>query len=428
MQSVLIGGIFGGKGPVCPHPETRMPPLTDIAIRKAKPSAKAVKMADGGGLYLEVSPSGGKLWRQKYRWGGKEKRLSHGVYPNVSLSDARLKRDEAKRLLAAGIDPGVQKQLDKVTASDRAGNTFESVAREWFAKQQGSWVAGHASKILLRLQNDIFPYLGARPISEISPRELLAIVNKVVDRGAVESAHRVLQNCGQIFRYAIVTGRAETNPAADLRGALPPTKVVHLAAITDPVKIGPLLRALDAYKGTPIVRAALKLAPLVFVRPGELRNAEWAEFDLSGEAPQWNVPAERMKMKEPHIVPLPSQAVAVLEDLKLLTGSGRYVFPGARSRKRPMSDNAILAALRRMEFAKTEMSGHGFRAMARTVLDEVLNFRPDIIEHQLAHEVKDPNGRAYNRTAHLPERRKMMQAWADYLDKLKAESESKSES
>jgi integrase len=275
----------------------------------------------------------------------------------------------------------------------------------------------HASRIMLRMENDIFPWLGTRPIAEITAKELLATVNRIVDRGAAESAHRVLQNCGQVFRYAIATGRAERNPAADLKGALPAVKQKHLAAITDPNAIGALLRAIDDYRGSLVTKCALRLAPLVFVRPGELRQAEWAEFDL--EKAEWNIPAEKMKMREPHLVPLPPRAVEILRELYALTGRGRYVFPSARSPKRPMSNNAVLAALRRMGYTTDEMSGHGFRAMARTVLDEVLHFRPDYIEHQLAHAVRDPNGRAYNRTAHLAERRKMMQAWADYLDTLK---------
>lgn len=395
-------------------------PLTDTALRKAKPAPKVQRLFDGGGLYLEITPAGGKLWRQKYRFAGKEKRLAHGTYPEVSLADARERRDAARKLLAAGVDPGEHKKAAKAATEDRAANSFEVVAREWFAKQNSSWVASHADKILLRLENDIFPWIGKRPVADVTAKELLTTINRIVDRGAVESAHRALQNCGQIFRYAIVTGRSERNPAADLRGALPPVKPTHRAAITEPKAIGGLLRAIDAYTGSLVTRSALQLAPLVFVRPGELRQAEWAEIDL--DAKEWNIPAEKMKTRDPHLVPLSRQAVAILSDLQPLTGRGRYVFPGGRSPKRPMSNNGVLAALRRMGFAKDEMSGHGFRAMARTILDEVLHFRPDYIEHQLAHAVRDPNGRAYNRTAHLPERRKMMQAWADYLDTLKADT------
>jgi integrase len=401
-------------------------PLSDVGIRKAKPginpkgepTTKPYKMGDAGGMYLEVSPTGGKLWRFKYRFAGKEKRLALGSYPDTPLAAAREKRDAARKLLAAGVDPAEQRKAAKAAGEERAANSFEVVAREWHAKQSATWVELHASRIMLRLENDVFPWLGSRPIADVTAKELLATVNRIVDRGAVESAHRVLQNCGQVLRYAIATGRAERNPAADLRGALPPVKQTHHAAIIEPAAIGGLLRAMDAYNGSLVTKCALRLAPLVFVRPGELRQAEWAEFDLGGA--QWNIPAEKMKMREPHLVPLAPQAVAILRELHPLTGRGRYVFPSARSPQRPMSNNAVLSALRRMGYGTDEMSGHGFRAMARTVLDEVLHFRPDYIEHQLAHAVKDPNGRAYNRTAHLAERRKMMAGWADYLDLLKA--------
>ena len=392
--------------------------LTDVAIRKAKPADKTQRLFDGGGMYLELSPAGGKWWRLKYRFGGKEKRLSLGTYPDTGLADAREKRDAARKLLAAGVDPGEQRKAAKAAGEERSANSFEVIAREWHAKQSATWVDLHASRIMLRLENDVFPWVGSRPIADITAKELLVTVNRIVDRGAVESAHRVLQNCGQVMRYAIATGRAERNPATDLRGALPTVKQTHHAAIIEPIAIGGLLRAIDGYQGSLVTKSALRLAPLMFVRPGELRHAEWAEFDLDGA--QWNLPAEKMKMREPHIVPLAPQAVAILRELYSITGRGRYVFPSARSPQRPMSNNAVLSALRRMGFATEEMSGHGFRAMARTVLDEVLHFRPDYIEHQLAHAVKDPNGRAYNRTAHLTERRKMMAGWADYLDTLKA--------
>lgn len=392
--------------------------LSDTAIRKAPLPDKPRKLTDGGGLYLLLNPNGSKWWRFKYRYGGKEKLLSLGTYPDTGLADAREKRDAARKQLAAGVDPGAHRKAEKAAGEERAANSFEVVAREWHTKQSKSWVELHASRILLRLENDIFPWLGNHPIANITAKELLATVNRIADRGAVESAHRVLQNCGQVFRYAIATGRAERNPAADLKGALPSVKQKHLAAITDPNAIGALLRAIDAYQGSFVTKCALRLAPLVFVRPGELRQAEWAEFDLNHA--QWNLPAEKMKMREPHLVPLAPQAVSILKELQALTGRGRYLFPSARSPQRPMSNNAVLSALRRMGYTTDEMSGHGFRAMARTVLDEVLHFRPDYIEHQLAHAVKDPNGRAYNRTAHLAERRKMMAGWADYLDALKA--------
>lgn len=392
-------------------------PLTDTAIRKAKPEARTRRLFDGGGLYLEISPRGGKWWRLKYRYADKEKRLSLGTYPDTGLAEAREKRSAARKLLAVGIDPSEQRKAERAAGMERAANSFEVVAREWHEKQSKAWVEDHASRIMLRLENDVFPWIGQKPIKEISSKELLSTVNRVAARGAIESAHRVLQNCGQVFRYAIATDRAERNAAADLKGALPPVRETHRAALTEPATIAPLLRAIDDYTGSFVTKCALRLAPLVFVRPGELRQAEWSEFEL--DAGEWNIPAARMKMRQPHLVPLAPQALAILRELHALTGHGRYVFPGYRSRNRPMSNNAINAALRRMGYAKDEMSGHGFRAMARTVLDEVLHFRPDFIEHQLAHAVRDPNGRAYNRTAHLAERRKMMNAWGVYLDELR---------
>lgn len=393
-------------------------PLSDVAIRNAKPADKSIRLFDERGLYLEVAPSGGKWWRFKYRFGGKEKRLSLGVYPDVGLKDARQRRDEARKLVAAGIDPGENRKAQRQAKTDQAANSFEVVAREWYAKYEPTWTEGHSSKIISRLERDIFPWIGARPIAELKAPELLACLRRVEERGALETAHRALQNCGQVMRYAIATGRADRDIATDLRGALPPVKPSHHAAITEPKKIAELLRAMDAYEGTFTTKCALRLAPMFFVRPGELRKAEWSEINL--EKAEWNIPASRMKMRESHLVPLCTQAVEILTELHASTGKGRYVFPGARTSGRPMSDNAILAALRRMGYAKDEMSGHGFRAMARTILDEILGVRPDYIEHQLAHAVRDPNGRAYNRTAHLEARRNMMQQWADYLDKLKA--------
>ncbi len=393
--------------------------LTDTAIRKAKPSHKPIRLFAGGGLYVEVSPTGGKWWRLKYRFDGKEKRLSLGVYPDVSLKGARERRHEARKLLADGIDPSANRKAIKSARVDRAANSFEVVTREWFAKYSTNWATVHSDRIIRRFERDIFPWIGGRPVAEITAPELLAVVRRIEGRGALETAHRALGTCGQIFRYAVATGRAQRDPSGDLRGALPPANGEHFAAITDPKRVGELLREIDGYQGTFTVLCALRLAPLVFVRPGELRRAQWADIDL--DAAEWRYTVT--KTDTPHIVPLATQAVAILRELHGLTGGGQYVFPGGRSPKRPMSDNAILAALRRMGIGKDEMSGHGFRAMARTILDEVLGVRPDLIEHQLAHAVRDPNGRAYNRTAHLPERRKMMQQWADYLDKLKAGAE-----
>jgi integrase len=406
---------------------------TDVIVRNIKPTDATFRLSDGDGLYLLIKPNGAKWWRLDYSIGGKRKTLSIGVYPDTGLKAARDKADEARQLVAAGTDPSdVRKankaQQAKALEADRriadglpAVDSFEEVGREWFAKFSTEWAPSHADKVIRRLERDIFPWMGKRPIASINAPELLSVLRRIEERGAVETAHRAHQNCGQIFRYAIATGRVERDPTPDLRGALPAVKQTHHAAITEPKAIGALLRAIDSYQGYFVTKCALRLAPLVFVRPGELRNAEWAEIDL--DKTEWNIPAVRMKMREPHLVPLSTQAVEILRELHALTSGGRYVFPGARTNARPMSDNAVLAALRRMGFAKDEMSGHGFRAMARTILDEVLQVRPDYIEHQLAHAVRDPNGRAYNRTAHLTERRKMMQQWADYLDKLKAGAE-----
>ena len=394
----------------------RIIPLSDMKIQKAKSKDKNVTLFDGGGLFLMVTPTGGKLWRFKYRYDGKQKLLAFGTYPEISLLDARKRRDEARSQLAHGIDPGAVRKAQK-QANTEATETFEIIAREWHERFKSNWTTEYASKIMSRLEGDVFPYIGAKPIKEIKAPELLTVLRRVEARGTFELAHRIRTICGQVFRYAVATGRAERDPAADLRGALSPVKTINRAAIIEPKKVGELLRAIDGYQGSFIVKCALKLAPLFFVRPGELRNAEWEE--ISFENAEWNIPASKMKMKEPHLVPLSQQAIDILKELKEYTGASRYVFPSGRTFDRPMSDNAILAALRRMGYAKDEMSGHGFRAMARTILDEVLQVRPDYIEHQLAHAVRDPNGRAYNRTAHLNERRKMMQTWADYLDELK---------
>lgn len=392
-------------------------PLTDAKVRNAKPKNKQFKIFDTDGLFLLVSPAGGKWWRFKYRFGGKEKLISLGTYPEVSLAQARGRRDEARKQVADSIDPSqVRKALKNTTIQNET--TFEVVAREWHTRFTPTWTPGHASTIKRRLEFNVFPWIGERPIIEIKAPELLMVLRRIESRGALETAHRVRAICGQVFRYAIATGRAERDPAADLRGALPPTKTKHLSAITDPEKVVGLLRAIDSYQGSFVTKCALRLAPYLFVRPGELRQMEWAEIDL--EAAEWNIPAEKMKTRQPHLVPLARQSLEILWELNPLTGSGKYVFPSPRTPKRPMSNNGVLSALRRMGFEKEEMSGHGFRAMARTILDEVLQFRADFIEHQLAHAVRDPNGRAYNRTAHISERRKMMQTWADYLDGLKA--------
>ncbi len=395
-------------------------PLTDTAIRKAKPGPKPTKLRDGGGLYVQLNPDGSRWWRWDYRRPvtGKRNTLSLGTYPEVSLADARGRQAEARRLLASGIDPGEHRKAAKVAGVEKAANSFEVVTREWLGKQK--WVESYRCKVVAWMDSDVFPWIGGRPVAELAAPDFLRVARRIEERGAIESAHRIMQNCGQVMRYAVATGRADRNPVADLRGALAPPMERHHAAITDPRELGGLLRAIDGYAGDASTRAALRLAPLVFVRPGELRHAEWSEIDF--DAGEWNIPAHKMKMREPHLVPLSSQAVAILRDLQPLTGHRQYVFPGGRSPKRPLSDNALTAALRRMGFDKETMTAHGFRATARTLLDEVLGWRPDLIEHQLAHAVRDPNGRAYNRTSHLPERRKMMQAWADYLDALRADT------
>ena len=393
-------------------------PLTDTAIRNAKPKPgeKQLKLFDGRGLFLLVSPSGGKWWRLKYRFDGKEKQLSLGVYPDVSLQDARERRDQARKLVANGVDPSANRKAQKAAKAERAANSFEVVAREWHQKYSERWTPGHGDRILRRLERDLFPWLGDRPVADIEASELLSALRRIEQRGALETAHRALTNAGQVFRYAIATSRARIDPSRDLRGALSPVTKGHFAATTDPTRLGAILRAMEGYEGSLIVRCALRLAPLVFVRPGELRKAEWADIDL--DAGEWRYTTSKTGTQ--HIVPLARQALEILRELRPLTERSKYVFPNGRSFKRPMSDNAVLAAMRRMGIDKEEMSGHGFRAVARTLLDEELNVRPDYIEHQLAHAVRDPNGRAYNRTAHLAERKQMMQIWADYLERLKS--------
>lgn len=392
-------------------------PLTATTVKNATPGDKTRRLFDERGLYLEISPAGGRWWRFKYRIDGKEKRLSLGVYPDISLKDARERRDEARKLVANKIDPSAQRKAEKATRKESGRNTFEIVAREWWSKQVPGWSDVHANNVLSRLEKNVFPWLGREPVAGITAPNLLAVIRRVEQRGAIETAHRTLSICGQIFRYAIATGRSERDVAADLRGAIQPVQKQHLAAVVEPKRVAELLREIDAYEGTLTVQCAVRLAPLVFVRPGELRTARWADIDFDEQ--QWCFVVT--KTKSPHIVPLAKQAIAIFKELKPVTGNREYVFPSARSPLRPMSNNAVLAALRRMGIPKEEMSGHGFRAMARTILDENLGFRPDFIEHQLAHQVRDPLGRAYNRTSHLAERRKMMQAWADYLDELKGD-------
>ena len=391
-------------------------PLTDTAIRKAKSRLKPWCLYDTGGLYIEIAVSGSKLWRLKYRLNSKVKRLALGAYPDVTLVMARERAQRARTLIADGIDPLAHKAA--VAAAAAAQDTFEAVALEYIAlKLRPTKAAAHVDRVEARFKRDIFPYIGARKLPEITTPELLAVLRRIEGRGAIETAHRALQTISQAFRYGIATGRATTDPSRDLRGALTEVKTKHFPAPLDPKRIGEILLALDGYRGTPIVQAALKLGGLVFVRPGELRHAQWTDIDL--EARQWAYHVTKTKVD--HIVPLSIQALAVLETIKPLTGHGKFVFAGARSPKgdRPMSDNAVLMALRTLGIAADEMVGHSWRAIARTLLDETLGIPPHIIEQQTSHTVRDPLGRAYNRTQHLPERRKFMQAWADHLDKLR---------
>lgn len=388
--------------------------LTAVHLKNAKPRDKAYKLSDGKGLYLEVTPKGGRYWRMKYRHDGKEKRLAIGVYPDVTLAKARKARDDARAMLTEGIDPSARKQAAK--AVSEAEGSFEAVAREWLALQKGRWSTSTHEKAEWMLETFLFPYLGSRPAADITAPELLAALRRVEARGIHETTHRVKQRAGQVFRYAVATGRAERDPSADLKGALAPVASRNHAALTRPDEIAELLRAIDGYQGHAVATAALKLAPLVFVRPGELRRMEWQELDL--DAAEWRIPASKMKMREAHIVPLSRQAVAILRELEPLTGRGQYVFPSVRTASRPMSENTLNAALRRLGYTKEQMTAHGFRAMASTRLNE-MGWDADVIERQLAHAERNKVRAAYNRAQYLTERRRMMQAWADYLDGLK---------
>ncbi len=393
-------------------------PLNDTFVRKVKHSGAPAgdKHTDGQGMHLLVKEAG-KYWRLNYRFEGKQKTLALGVYPAVSLATARGRRDAARQLLAAGTDPGQAKADEKHLRAAVVGRTFEAVARAWLQKTAATRADSTQEKNTNWLERNIFPEIGSMPIADITPRHMLAALAKIEARGAIESAHKIKQICGQIFRFAVSTGLADRDVTADLRGALAAIPRTHYASITEPPAVGALLRAIDSYTGHPYAAAALKLAPLVFVRPGMLRAMEWAEIDL--DAAEWRVPAAKMKMGVDHIVPLAKQAVEILRGMEKITAGGKYVFPSIRTADRCLSENTINAALRGLGYDKEEMTGHGFRAMARTIMDEVLGERVDLIEHQLAHQVKDVHGRAYNRTAHLTARRQMMQRWADYLDELK---------
>jgi integrase len=395
--------------------------LTDTRVRRASAKDRRYKLSDPGGLLLEIHPSGRKTWKFRYRdQAGKEQTETLGEYPAVLLSEAREKRDDIKRGLASGVTPKMRRETESEAIEV---NTFEAIAREWHTvKIVPTLTPSHAKRQLRRLEMYIFPYLGDRPILELRPRDLLEVLRKIEDAGNHETCHRVKVICGQVFRYAIVTDRAERDISIDLRDALQPAEKKHLAAITEPEGVTKLLHAIDGYEGSYLVRNAIRLAPLVFLRPGELRHGEWSEVNFDKKV--WEIAGAKMKMNLDHVVPLSDQSLAILQDQHRMTGDCRYIFPSMRSTDRPMSDNTLNAALRRMGFTKDEMTAHGFRALARTLLDEELGERVDLVEHQLAHLVKDPLGRAYNRTKFIKQRTAMMQRWADYLDRLRTKSDS----
>jgi integrase len=404
--------------------------LTDAQCKNAvcPPDKKQVRFTDAGGMYLQVSPAGSKRWFLKYRIAGVEKQLALGSYPDVTLTAARKAREAAKLEKSKGIDPVQARKVAKLKALTPAADTFEATAREWYAMKLDSWSSHYAIREKRNLEKDLFPFLGSRHIGQIEAIELLATLRRVEERGALDVAHRVLTTAGQVWRYAVATGRAQRDVSADIRGALKPHHGKHFAAITEPLELGKLIRVIRGYQGGPIVRAALQLAPLLFQRPGELRAAAWAEFDL--DAAMWTIPSSRMKRSvkgkqngNPHQVPLSTQAVAILRKLQPLTGHGALVFHGERSHDRPISDNTLRAALLTLGYGPDVQSVHGFRATARTLLAEELNIDPLVIEAQLAHAVKDANGRAYNRTQYMKHRASMMQQWADFLDKLAAGGE-----
>lgn len=389
--------------------------LNETKLRNLRASTNLYRVADANGLCIEVATNGTKLWRYRYRFIGKASMVGLGSYPAVSLADARRKREEARALLVAGVNPAVHLRAQRAAVVERAANSFGAIAAEWFTENAHRLSPGTLTRDRRVVEKDLAPWLGDTPVAELKASDLLTALKRIQNRGALETAHRARSLASKLIRYAIATGRAERNPATDLIGSLPNPTQEHFASVTEPAKVGELLRAIYGYTGQTVTIAALKLAPMVFVRPGELRAARWADIDL--DAAEWRYMAA--KTKTPHIVPLSTQAVTILRELFPSTGAGQFVFPGVRSTRRMLSENTINAALRRLGYDKDTMTGHGFRAMARTILDEQLGYRPDFIEHQLAHAVRDPNGRAYNRTAHLAERRKMMQGWADYLDVLR---------
>lgn len=402
-------------------------PLTDVACKNAVCPADRprARLTDGGGLYLEVAPNGSKRWFWKYLFGGKEKRLALGSYPAVSVKVARLARDDARKLQSSGTDPAQKRRLDKLQHKSDADASFEAVAREFHKTRSAGWSDSYATKWIERMEKDLFPWLGSLPLDAVTAPMLLKVLRRVESRGAVETAHTLRQNAGQVFRYGIATGRCERNPAPDLHGALKPVVVKHAAAVLEPTEAGALMRAIAAYQGQPTTRAALLLSAYFFQRPGNIRHMEWSELDL--KAGLWTIPSEKMKRTvqgkksgRPHLVPMAPQAVNVLKELQPLTGHGRYVFPSLLTGERPMSENTLRTALRRMGFSNDDMTAHGFRAMARTIMVEKLNIHPDVIEAQLAHAKSGPLGAAYDRAEFMDQRRKMMRAWAQYLDKLQA--------
>lgn len=404
-----------------------MPAVTDKTLKAAKcpPDKRFKKIAVGDGLVLQVNADGSKWWRFRYSFHGTEKMLSLGVYPDVTLKVAGERRDELRAQLREGIDPGQSRKREKAAEVALTANALEAVSREWHGLQSAKWSESHAQKVMRRFEREVFPWLGARDVGAIEPPDVLQILRPIERRGFHETAHRVLESLGQVFRYAVAIGKAQRNPCGDLKGALAPVQSKHMAALTEPKDVAGLMRAIDGHKGSPAVCTALKLSALLFQRPGEIRGMAWAELDL--DAAMWTVPAERMKRSkkdklqgQPHLVPLPTQAVQLLRDLHPITGHGRLCFPGQRDHDRPMSENTIAAALRSLGYSGDDMTAHGFRATARTILDEVLGVDPNVIEAQLAHAVRDPLGRAYNRTTYLPQRKAMMQQWADYLDTISA--------
>lgn len=426
----LSGGIFGGSWAVAPYPFPEIPPtncgeampskdtLTERAIRAAKPSKKPHKLFDGGGLFLLISPANARYWRLKYRLDGKERLIAFGVYPEVSLAEAREARDAARKQIAQGTDPSEVRQAAKAARRTAAENTFEAVAKEWMVNQAARWLPSHARIVRRRLERDVFPRVGTEPISKLTRERLLKdVLRKVEGRGAVDTARRIRQYISAIMQYAIHTGRTDADPTPH-SGALVIPKHKKYASITDPVGVGALMRAIRGYQGTEVVRTALRLAPLLFVRPGELRAARWREFDL--EAAEWLIPAERMKMRRPHIVPLCDQALLLLRGLHPITGAGEFVFPSERGHKRPMSENTLLAALRTLGYTKEQMTPHGFRHMASTLLHESRKWRSEVIERQLAHADKNAIRAVYNAAEYLEERKKMMRWWANYLKVLAA--------